>query len=61
MADRIKIQPKIARSVYFPFRDLSHAMGVSVETAIETLMRDALERTGIVWAKRRVDEIAAPS
>ena len=41
------IQPRISPQVYFAFRELCHANGVTVERAVEELMRDAVERHGL--------------
>jgi hypothetical protein len=43
----IPIQPRIDRDLYFKFRALCHASDVTVERAIEELIRAALERAGI--------------
>jgi hypothetical protein len=44
---RIAIQPKVSRDVYFKFKALAIANGVTVERAIEQAMRDILARARI--------------
>lgn len=44
---KIVIQPRVSRSVYFRFKTLAASHAVSVEKAIEELMRDALARVGV--------------
>jgi len=43
----IPIQPRIDRDLYCRFRALCHASDVTVERAIEELMRSALDRAGV--------------
>lgn len=43
----IPIQPRVDRDLYFKFRALCHANDVTVEQAIEELIRAALERAGV--------------
>jgi hypothetical protein len=43
----IPIQPRVDRDLYFRFRALCHANGVTVERAVEELIRAALERAGV--------------
>lgn len=47
----IPIQPRVDRDMYFRFRALCHANDVTVEQAIEELIRAALERAGVSQAK----------
>jgi len=44
---KVPIQPRIDGDLYFPFRALCHANGVTVERAVEELIRAALERAGV--------------
>jgi hypothetical protein len=44
---RIVIQPRVSRETYVRFKSLAHAHGVTVERALEELMRSALQRAGI--------------
>ena len=44
---RITISPKVDRKIYFRFRDLCHAHGISAERGVEQAMKDVLERAGV--------------
>ena len=52
---KLPIQPKVDRETYFRFKSLAHSHGVSVEKALEELMRDALERAGIQMHQRPME------
>ena len=43
----VPIQPRVDRDLYFKFRALCHSNGVTVERAVEELIRSALERAGV--------------
>ena len=44
---KITISPRVARIIYFRFRDLCHAHGLTVQRGVEEVMRRALERARI--------------
>jgi hypothetical protein len=44
---KFAMQSRVDRETYFKFKALAHSHGVSIERAIEALMRDALYRAGI--------------
>ena len=44
---RITISPKVDRKIYFRFRDLCYAHGVTVERGVEQAMKDVLDRAGV--------------
>ena len=44
---RITISPKVDRKIYFRFRDLCHAHGISAERGVEQAMKDVLDRAGV--------------
>ena len=44
---RITISPKVDRRIYFQFRDLCFAHGITVERGIEQALRQVLERAGV--------------
>ena len=44
---KLPIQPRIDSGLYYRFRALCHANGVTVERAVEELIRSALERAGV--------------
>ncbi len=52
------IQPRVDRQTYAQFKLVCHAHGVSVEGAIEALMREALKRAGVAVAEESITETA---
>ena len=56
---RITISPKVDRKIYFRFRDLCHAHGISAERGVEQAMKDVLERAGVADDGGELTENAA--
>jgi hypothetical protein len=44
---KLPIQSRVDRDTLFRFKNLAHSHGVSIERALEELMRGALERAGV--------------